>query len=141
MYVYALRLRPMRMNTVKCRYNVVQFFTMLHTALQWQWQWDDCCKDNGENWPCYNEIALYIVKEIPVITLSFPSVNGTVELDLMLFHPRVCHTTTLSWTIIAQYRKTSNISRTLVGNKIVDNSDVVGASPVGAAPTTSSFST
>ena len=39
------------------------------------------------------------------------------------------------------YRKTSNISRTLVGNKIVDNSDKVGASPVGAAPTTSSFST
>ena len=39
------------------------------------------------------------------------------------------------------YRKTSNISRTIVGNKIVDNSDVVGASPVGAAPTTSSFST
>ena len=35
------------------------------------------------------------------------------------------------------YRKTSNISRTLVGNKIVDNSDVVGASPVGAAPTSS----
>ena len=32
------------------------------------------------------------------------------------------------------YRKTSNVSRTLVGNKIVDNSDVVGASPVGAAP-------
>ena len=39
------------------------------------------------------------------------------------------------------YHKTSNISRTLVGNKIVDHSDVVGASPVGAAPTTSSFST
>ena len=39
------------------------------------------------------------------------------------------------------YRKTSNISRTLVGSKIVDNSDVVGASPVGAAPTTSSFPT
>ena len=39
------------------------------------------------------------------------------------------------------YRKTSNIRRNLVGNKIVDHSDVVGASPVGAAPTTSSFST
>ena len=43
------------------------------------------------------------------------------------------------------YRKTSNISHTLVGisrlSKIVDNSDVVAASPVGAAPTTSSFST
>ena len=45
----------------------------------------------------------------------------------------------IAW--IYDYRKTSNISRTLVGNKIVDHSDVVGASPVGAAPTTSSFST
>ena len=42
---------------------------------------------------------------------------------------------------LLNYRETSNISRTVVGNKIVDNSDVVGASPVGAAPTTSSFST
>ena len=41
----------------------------------------------------------------------------------------------------SMYRKTSNISRTPVGNKIVDHSDVVGASPVGAAPTTSSFLT
>ena len=39
------------------------------------------------------------------------------------------------------YHKVSNISRTLVANKIVDHSDVVGASPVDAAPTTSSFST
>ena len=39
------------------------------------------------------------------------------------------------------YRTVSNIRHTLVGNKIVDHSDVVGASPVGAAPTTSSFST
>ena len=38
------------------------------------------------------------------------------------------------------YRQTSNISRTLVGNIIVDNSDVVEASPAGAAPTTSSLS-
>ena len=35
----------------------------------------------------------------------------------------------------------SNIRRTSVGNKIVDHSDVVGASPVSAAPTASSFST
>ena len=40
-----------------------------------------------------------------------------------------------------KYRKVSNIRRALVGNKIVDHSDVVGASPVGAAPTASSFST
>ena len=48
--------------------------------------------------------------------------------------PWVCH-------MGDNYRETTNISHTLVGNKIVDHSDVVGASPVGAAPTTSSFST
>ena len=41
----------------------------------------------------------------------------------------------------SHYHKTSNIRRTLLGNKIVDHSDVVGASPAGAAPTTSSFPT
>ena len=38
------------------------------------------------------------------------------------------------------YRQISNIRRTLIGNKIVDHSDVVGTSPVGAAPTTFSLS-
>ena len=33
------------------------------------------------------------------------------------------------------------MSGTLAGNKIADHSDVAGALPVGAAPTTSSFST
>ena len=51
------------------------------------------------------------------------------------------NTVTAIGNTICFYRKTSTISRTLVGNKIVDNSDVVGASPVGAAPTTSWFST
>ena len=58
------------------------------------------------------------------ITLQF--VSQSISLDVLCY---------------ATYRKTSNISRTLVANKSVDNSDVVGASPVGAAPTTSSFST
>ena len=44
------------------------------------------------------------------------------------------------WSTMS-FRQTSNISHTLIGNKIVDHSDVVGASPVGAAPATSSFST
>ena len=39
------------------------------------------------------------------------------------------------------YRKPSNIRRTLVDNMIVDHSYVDGASPSGAARTTSSFST
>ena len=38
------------------------------------------------------------------------------------------------------YYQISNISHTLVANGIVNHSDGVGASPVGTAPTTSSFS-
>ena len=38
------------------------------------------------------------------------------------------------------YHQISKIRCTLVGNKIADYSNVVRASPVGAAPTTSSFS-
>ena len=39
------------------------------------------------------------------------------------------------------YHQTSNVSLTLVRNKIVDLSDVVGALPVGTAQTTSSILT
>ena len=40
-----------------------------------------------------------------------------------------------SWALrYFTYHQTSNISCTLVGNIIVDHSDVVGASPIGAAP-------
>ena len=45
----------------------------------------------------------------------------------------------LSW--ITNYRHTSNIRHTFVRDKVVDHLDVVGASPVGTAPATSSFST
>ena len=38
------------------------------------------------------------------------------------------------------YLQTSNISHTLVGNEIVDHSDVFGALPVGATTTTLSLS-
>ena len=40
-----------------------------------------------------------------------------------------------------EYRRTFNVSGTLVGNKCCDHSDVVGAAPAGVAPTTSSFPT
>ena len=43
--------------------------------------------------------------------------------------------------MISSYHQISNIECTLIGNKIVDHWDVVGALPVGAAPITSSFST
>ena len=41
----------------------------------------------------------------------------------------------------SNYRLTSIRRHSLLGNKIVDHSDVIGASPVGAAPTTTSFTT
>ena len=50
----------------------------------------------------------------------------------------ICHVVTEVKRI---YCQTSNISHTLVGTKIFDHSDVVGAAPIDAAPTTSSFST
>ena len=53
---------------------------------------------------------------------------------------RLCYVCAMTLTG-ETYRKVFNISRTLIGNKIVDHSDVAGASPVGAAPTTSSLST
>ena len=51
-----------------------------------------------------------------------------------------CHFCLFDYRCYLTYRQTSNIRRALVGNNIVDQSDVIGASPVGAAPTTSSFS-
>ena len=44
------------------------------------------------------------------------------------------------WNFATIYRRVSNISRTLEDNKIVDHWGIVGASPVGVAPTTYSFS-
>ena len=43
--------------------------------------------------------------------------------------------------LASMYHQISNISRALVDNTIVDYSNIVGASPVGAAPNTSSLST
>ena len=64
-------------------------------------------------------------------------------LGLKLMHANMrAHITLLELNLFEEtYRQTSNIRRTLVGYKAVDHSDVVGASPVGAAPTSSSFST
>ena len=42
---------------------------------------------------------------------------------------------------VLDYRQVSYMRRTLADNLIFDHPDAVGAPPVGAAPTTSSFST
>ena len=64
------------------------------------------------------------------------------SMEELLVHLSSSYHRTLYWWLSTKlwYHQTSNISGTSVGNKIVDHSDVAGASPVGAAPTTSSFS-
>ena len=68
------------------------------------------------------------------------SLSGTI----LLLHVLILHLWFKCFgkiILIYMYRQISNISRSLIGYKIVDHSVEVGASPVGAAPTTSSFST
>ena len=68
---------------------------------------------------------------------------GNTKAPFLLHDPGCnCYVITNKWLKQSKAcRQTSNISRTLIGNKIVAHSDVVGASPAGAAQTTSSFST
>ena len=65
-----------------------------------------------------------------LVTIPKQALFYVLSLHMQIYHHGVFY-----------YHQVSNISRTLVGNKIVDHSDLVGALPVGAAPTTSSFST
>ena len=64
--------------------------------------------------------------------------NSIIFIMRILLLVRLQHYTETNNNI---YPQTSNISHTLLGNKIVDHSDVVWASPVGAAETISSFAT
>ena len=78
----------------------------------------------------YMSFFVYVPIEI-LLCCTLVGACGPKAMNKILFEDRAT----------VSYRQTSNISRTLVGNKIVDHSDVVGASPAGAASTTSSFST
>ena len=77
----------------------------------------------------------------PVMQEAFPCHVIIMHLPQGRCQGPVLHQDNLPSSTHSMYCRTSNISRTSVGNKIVDHSHVVGASPVGAAPTTSSFST
>ena len=83
-----------------------------------------------EEWFYFHAIICYILNKITLIGQSKRDITP-VLLQWNMFP------NSHSWRY---YPQTSNISDTSVGNKIVDHSDAVGASPVGAAPTTSSLS-
>ena len=61
----------------------------------------------------------------------------TMEMYVSLSFHKLC----LKMLLLFFPHQTSNISHTLVGNRIVDHSDVAGTLPVCAAPTASSFLT
>ena len=87
-------------------------------------------------------VCVYFVLKIVAINdyLCATPVNMSLFLnktDVLYCLNQVPHNMLLN----IKYRKTPDIRRTLVGITIVTRSDVVGASPVGAAPTTSEFST
>ena len=88
--------------------------------------------------------SLVDAKCTEVIILT-PRQHGYLFVVIFIFISLVKNCTWLViWTnvgLLDWYCQTSDIIWTLVGNKIVDHSDVAGASPAGAAPTTSSFST
>ena len=84
--------------------------------------------------PVGNTDIMHLLESMRKLLAKFTSAS----MKNMTWMPSYPGDLPLFWDI---YRQVSNIRRTLVGDKIVDNSDVVGASPVGAAPTTSSLST
>ena len=99
------------------------------------------CQNQAGNGPVLTHYGMLIDGESP---LSVASQVGQGMVCLFWVEPRsltdsIVLNTTVWW--YTMYRQTSNTSRTSIGNILVDNSDVVGALPVGAAPTTPSLST
>ena len=98
-------------------------------------------------WDYKNEILWNLNKNTFFQQNTFENVIG--KLSAMFFMPKYLQESywVWAWSVkpypewFKEYRQTSNIRRPLLGNIIVDHSDVVGASHEGAAPTTSSFST
>ena len=71
------------------------------------------------------------------------SIANTLELHLFCIKPSIyilANPIELDMDSTLIYHQTCNIRHSIVGNKFVDHTDVVGALPVGTAPTTSSFS-
>ena len=97
----------------------------------------------------HNELCIIILTiKLPYFVAHNAQLYSFININfIVLVSERFLHNQYLvDWYLfisISQsiYNQTSNISRILVGNRIVDYSDEVGASPIGAAPTTSSFST
>ena len=70
----------------------------------------------------------YLISSKQTSLVSFCDIHPCAVILMLLIRGILC----------MYYRKASNTRRTLVSNTIIDHLEVVGASPVGATPTTSS---
>ena len=109
-----------------------------------QW-YVEICYNNTQDGPvakCSILIGSFKIKGLKK-NLTYRNIWRNDRYWLKLYIESRAHTQTKSFPQSApriHYYCQIYIRRTLVGNKIVDHSDVVGASPIGAAPNTSSFS-
>ena len=96
------------------------------------------------SWTSYGmSIMIVVIRTELIHDIEMIGLKPVLERSLLccMHKPACIVTANLDRCLDPNYRQISNIGRTLVDIKIVDHSDVVGASPVGVAPTTSSFST
>ena len=92
--------------------------------IAWIWSW--CHKCSANNW----NIDILVVEDVLNV--------GCID-AVQVFLGTSWDEKFIMVTVLYMYLQISNIRHILTGNKNVDHSDVVGAWPVGAAPTTSSF--
>ena len=98
------------------------------------------------NQPTTSQVPSHSLRQrsrLGLVALCVYSSGGGRHTSVLMATHQTTSVTKRNWCINheSNYHKTSNIRHTLARNEIVDHSDAVGASPVGAAPTTSSFST
>ena len=133
----------MSMNTVKLKKisHKIKRMPMLFCSNLWRNLVALCPKHlgSGQHMETYTNLTIEQINFHERNMISWIKISMYFIPWLIIIHHHRFYQTLNAMNI--EYRKVSNIRRTFVGNKIVDHSDVVGASPVGAAPTTSSFST
>ena len=126
------------------------------TRPQWvktTWRWKEPGHQQPWYWPSYPVIFCYQqlkghqfhIVDKRITCLLWFRIRQSFFPKHPMFHSDKCMQQTIGSRLIGMndltYRQTSNIRCILVGNNIFDHSDVLGASSVGAAPATTSFST
>ena len=129
-----------------CHYDAyIYMYIYIYIYIYIWWEYDQIKQSCVDSPMCvtfiYQTLTKFWLKVPRVVRLAWKIL--IIYMQYTLKYPVFCFYGSshilLLW-FCCEYCQISNIIRTLC-NKIVRHSDVVGASPVGAAPTTSSFCT